>query len=362
MRIAIVGPTSPYKGGIAQETTELAHRLQAAGHSVEVVSWKVMYPKLLYPGDQFVPSGKGEGRLFANASRQLDWKNPAGWWRQGRRLRNYDHVIFVWWVPTFQGPAYLTMLKALGATNTSLVAHNVLPHEPRPGDKVLTKAVFSRVGQIITHTDELAQLAQKFTAKPVIVVPLPLALPGSGAARRPAKLTHQLLFFGIVRPYKGLDVLLRALAQTTDVKLHIAGEIWDLKSYQKLIAELDLTKRVSLQAGYVSDNDLPELFAASDALVLPYRSGTGSQHVAIAHSYGLPVIATSVPAFAKQIRHGYDGLLCQPDDDASLARAITEFYKPGVAQKLQRGIPKLSADQQWADYVAACIGISSKGE
>jgi len=356
MRIAIVGPTSPYKGGIAQETTELAHRLQAAGHDVKIVSWKVMYPKLLYPGNQFVPGGQGEGLPFANSSRDLNWKNPAGWLREGHRLRTYDHVIFVWWVPTFQGPAYLAMLKALGAKSTSLIAHNVLPHEPRPGDKALTKAVFSRVGHIITHTDELARLAQKFTAKPVETVPLPLALPGSGAAKRPAELTKQLLFFGIVRPYKGLDVLLRALKEIPDIKLHVAGEIWDLKNYQKLITELSLDERVTLQPGYVSDDDLPELFTHSDALILPYRSGTGSQHVAIAHSYGLPVIATSVPAFANQVKDGQDGLLCRPGSAESLAQAIKEFYKPGVAKKLQKGIPHLSVDQQWAAYVAACLG------
>ncbi len=361
MRIAIIGPTTPYKGGIAQETTELAHRLQASGHQTTLLSWKVMYPKLLYPGDQFAPGGKPEGTAFPATKRVLSWKNPAGWWRHVHALKSYDRVIFVWWVPTIQGPVYLTMLKSLGkyGPKTTLICHNVLPHEPRPGDRALVRAVLRRVDCVVTHTDQLAALAREFTARPVITAPLPLALPGEGPrAKQGDRLTHQLLFFGIVRKYKGLDVLIRALAEVPSVKLLVAGEFWDIKAYQKLVKELGLQKRVTLQIGYVPNEALPQLFAGSDALVMPYRSGTGSQHVAIAHSYHLPVIATAVPAFAGQVDDGKDGLLCQPGDISSLAATITEFYRPGVAARLRAGLPQVSADQAWQTYLDACLGIS----
>src|SRR5665213_3408361 len=113
MKIAIVGPTHPYKGGIAQHTTQLAHHLQAAGHDVEIISWRAQYP-FFYPGVQFVPQAKPELPVFPHTKRVLSWKNPAGWLRWGRRLRAYDKVIFVWFVPTIQGPIYRSILQALG--------------------------------------------------------------------------------------------------------------------------------------------------------------------------------------------------------------------------------------------------------
>src|SRR6185312_1575072 len=113
MKIALVGPTHPYKGGIVLHTTELAHRLTKAGHTVEILSWRTQYP-FFYPGTQFVPGNKPESPPFPHVKRILSWRNPLGWWRQGRHLRSFDEVIFVWWVPTIQGPVYLSLLRALG--------------------------------------------------------------------------------------------------------------------------------------------------------------------------------------------------------------------------------------------------------
>src|SRR5665213_1647847 len=132
MKIAIVGPTHPYKGGIAQETTALAHELTKAGNDVTIVSWRAQYPGILYPGEQFVPENKPELPLFANTHRVLSWKSPLSWQRWGRKLRGYDQVIFVWVVPTFHGPIYLAMMRAMGKKRRPrivVICHNVLPHE-----------------------------------------------------------------------------------------------------------------------------------------------------------------------------------------------------------------------------------------
>jgi glycosyltransferase involved in cell wall biosynthesis len=360
MRIAIVGPTHPYKGGIAQYTTELAHRLHAVGHEVELVSWKAQYPGFLYPGDQFVPHDQPELPVFTPTHRGLSWYSPPSWWRWAKRMRTFDQIIFVWWVPTIQGPVYLTMLKALGKRKprTSIICHNVLPHEPKPGDKQLARAVFNRVDQLVVHTPAQADLARSLTKTTVNLADLPFALPGTPEKRSsgPYKVKHRLLFFGIVRHYKGLDVLLEAMAQLPGVHLTVAGEFWESEFYEKLIAKLDIGKRVTLHKGYLPAEELAGTFADVDAAVLPYRGGTGSSNVLVAFAYGVPVIATTAGPLKAQVHDGVDGLQCEPDNVDSLVKAIRHFYEPGMAEKLREGVPIIPNDYGWAAYIQALTG------
>jgi glycosyltransferase involved in cell wall biosynthesis len=357
MKIAIVGPAYPYKGGIVQHTTELARRLAAAGHQVELVSWRAQYP-FFYPGSQFAPGKQDESPPFQPTKRVLSWKNPLGWWLWGRRLRDFDQVILVWWVPTIQGPVYRTMLAAMGRKRPRvvMVCHNVLPHEARPGDKWLARSVARRADRLVVHSDSQAALAARLTSSEVRQVELPLAVSYAPTARGGKKggLRHELLFFGFVRPYKGVDILLRALAQVSDTRLVIAGEIWgSAKPYTDLIEQLKLQDRVTIRDGYVPADELEALIRQADAVVMPYREGTASWNAALSHAYGTPVISTTVGSLAAQVRDGVDGLLCQPDNVESLAAAIRHFYEPGVAEKLRRGIPADRTAETWAAYVAA---------
>jgi glycosyltransferase involved in cell wall biosynthesis len=359
MRIAIIGPSHPYKGGIPQETTELAHRLKAAGHEVDLIAWQNQYPKLLYPGEQHVPQDKPEIPLFPGTRRVLNWFNPFGWWRWGRKLRGYEKVMFVWWVPRIQGPVYSVMLWAMGRAKPEIqiICHNVLRHESNFGDAWFVKHVFNHAHRIITHTDKLAETSESISSTPVTVVELPMALPGPLPLPRDKKrpLTHNLLFFGIVRPYKGLDVLLKAAAEIPAITLTVAGEFWEKEAYLNLIDELGIKERITVRDGYVPADDLPELFAGADALVLPYRGGTGSFHIKIGHMYGLPVIATTAGPLKDQLQDGVDGLQCAPDDPKALADAIRRFYEPGVAARLAAGIKRPSADEDWQKYLDAIL-------
>lgn len=359
MRIAIVGPAFPYKGGGAQHTTELAHRLAAAGHDVVIESWRAQYPGFLYPGQQTITDP--EGVPFPGTRRELDWRRPDGWWRTGRALRTRDQVVLVVLSPV-QVPAYLGILAGLrGRTPVVALCHNVLPHERKPYDEPLMKRLLRRVDAVLVHSDAQGKLARTLTERPTRVAEMPAHLPAPAAAPPDdEKVRRRLLFFGIVRPYKGLDVLLRALAEgPDDVALTVAGEFWGgLDDTRELIRSLGLAARVELRPGYVPAADVPGLFAAADALVLPYRTATASQNVWMAYEHGLPVIATDVGGFADQVRDGVDGVVCTPDDVASLAAALRRFYAPGEPERLRSGVRPVDHGPVWAAYLDALTGLT----
>ena len=167
----------------------------------------------------------------------------------------------------------------------------------------------------------------------------------------------RLLFFGIVRPYKGLDVLLHALAQApAHVTLTVAGEFWDdITKMDSLIAGLGLGGRVTLRPGYVPADQIPDLFGAADALVMPYREATASQNALLAFAHGVPVITTTAGALADQVRDGVDGLTCAPGDTEDLLRALKEISDPQVVRRLRAGIPAVDPDQGWDGYLRALL-------
>jgi len=364
MRVAIVGPAFPYKGGGAHHTTELAHRLAAAGHVTVLESWRAQYPGFLYPGQATI--SEPEGEPFPGTRHRLHWGRPHGWWRVGRDLRSFDLVVLTV-LTSVQVPAYLGILSGLrkGARAVAL-CHNVLPHERKPYDMPLMKALLRRVDGVLVHSEPQAELARGLTSRPVRVAEMPAHLPTStpGAAPAPAAVTgrrDRLLFFGMIRQYKGLDVLLRALASGPDgVALTVAGEFWGgMEQTEALISELGLTGRVELRPGYVPAAEVPELFASADALVLPYRSATASQNVWMAYEYGVPVIATRVGCFPDQVRDGVDGLICEPDDVGSLADALKRFYASGEPERLRAAVRPVDHTPLWNTYVEV---LTSTGE
>lgn len=360
MRIAVVGPAHPYKGGSAQHTTLLAHRLAAAGHETTLHSWRRQYPKFLYPGRLTID--RPEVEPFPDTARSLAWNRPDSWWLTGSRLarHRYDAVVLAVFTP-IQVPAYLTLARAARAGGCKVIAlcHNVLPHERRRLDEPAMGALLRYADAVIVHSDAEAALAAALTSSPVEIASLPLHLPTRrsqpSVPSAPVPVSSRLLFFGIVRRYKGLDVLLSALAQVKPhISLTVAGEIWDGRSdVLGLISDLRLGDRVTLTDGYVAIEDVTELFAAADALVLPYRSGTASQNALIALQHGLPVIATRVGAIAEAVIDGVNGLLCAPGDVDDLTAAINTIYEPGKLERLRQGVRPPDSESDWKAYLAA---------
>lgn len=360
MRLALVGPTHPYKGGVAQHTTGLAHRLAAAGCDVRLESWSEQYPARLYPGQQRVTVP--ELPPYPRTSYPLSWRRPDGWVRLGRRLRREVDAVALVVVTPVQAPAYAALLRSLGrSVHTAGICHNVLPHERRVVDAWLTRRVLGSVGGVLVHSQAEQVRAAALTAAPVAVSPLPpphrFAVEGAPPdIDRPV--LRRLLFFGLVRPYKGLDLLLRALVDSPpDVGLVVAGEFWGgTAQTERLVSDLGLAHRVELRPGYVPAGEVPRLLASVDALVLPYRASTASWNGSLGHEHGLPVVATRVGTLTGQVRNGVDGLLCDPEPE-SIAAALRRLYEPGELRRLRAGVRPVDSEGQWRDYVTALLGL-----
>jgi glycosyltransferase involved in cell wall biosynthesis len=381
VRIALVGPTHPFKGGVAAHTTELAHRLAAAGHVVDLVSWDRLYPKLLYPGEQVVPGGGPDLPPYPGTVRPLRWDRPGTWWRTGRQLRTADLVVVVVVIPA-QAPALLTLIRALGRRPSRprvvVLAHNVVPHETHPGGAWLTERVLRAADGVMVHSADLARQAREHGARQVRWAGLPPHLPGGPpeagrdqpggppeAGRDqpggPPEAGLRVLALGMVRHYKGFDLLLQAARVVPGVRVTVAGEQWGRagERVRELAADPALVDRVRLLRGYVPGDQVPGLLRGHDVLALPYRDATGSQNVLLAHAYGLPVLATRVGSFPEQVRDGSDGLLVPPGDVDALVAALRRLTDPGTLAGLRAGVPPVDLDTPWRDYLAALTATGS---
>ena len=369
LRVAVVGPTHPYKGGVAAHTTTLAHQLAEAGHDVTLVSWSHLYPSRLYPGEQAVPGGTPDVEPFPRTVRALSWARPDTWVRTGRRLRDFDAVVVVHVIPAVV-PAHLALLRAAGSGRRGdstgpravVVAHNVLPHEPHPGDGALMRTFFERVDAVLVHSAEQARIAHDLGARRVSVADLPPHLPGGAPVERP---DHdgptRLLALGIVREYKGVDLLMRALARVPGPTLTVAGEMWGEAgaAVKALAQDPRLRGRVQVHGGYVPADRLAPMMASHDVLALTYRSATASQNALLGQRHGLPVLASEVGTFGVQVRDGVDGLLVPPGDEDALVAALRRLADPAYAAQLRSAVRPPDLSGSWATYVGTLEALAS---
>lgn len=381
MKVAVVGPTHPAKGGVAAHTTTLAHRLAGAGHDVTLVAWTHLYPSALYPGAPAVPDGEPDVAPYARTVRVLSWARPDSWVRAGRRLRGYDAVVVVHVVPAVV-PAHLALLGGArglgrggsggsggggrlggGGPRIAVLAHNVLPHESHPGSRGLVATLLRRADAVLVHTVEQAETARELGAREVLVAAMPPHLPGGPPApRAPYDGPTRLLALGMVRGYKGVDLAVRAAARVPTVTLTVAGELWGEagRRVEALAADPALRGRVQVQPGYVPAGRLPQLLAEHDVLTLTYRSATASQNVLLAHAHGLPVLASDVGTFGEQVRDGVDGLLTPPGDEAALVAAVARLADRTFVDRLRSRVRPPDLDRPWIPYLQALEALMSQ--
>ena len=345
-RLGVIAAVHPLTGGAAQFNTAMTAALRDRG-SVELLSWRRLYPPFVYRGqerDERSTPPRQEPAEF-----MLDWHDPRTWRKAVRRLRQFGaEAVVLPWLHPVSAPPYRWLLRHASPMRRVVVCHNVLPHERVPAAAFLTRATLRHADLLVTHAphqaDELAALG--LGAIPVLpafhprfiaddLAPVPPADAVAAARRRLGDPGLLLLFFGAVRPYKGLDVALEALAQVDpalDARLVVAGRFWEGRDrYDALVDRLGLHGRVEIHAGYVSNEDAALLFAAADGAVLPYRSATQSGVAQLAFAYGTPVVATSVGGLPAAIEHRRTGILCPPDNPFALARAIERLAAARVS-------------------------------
>jgi glycosyltransferase involved in cell wall biosynthesis len=373
LKVALVGPTHPFKGGVASHTTTLAHELAEAGHEVTLVSWSHLYPSALYPGEQAVPGGSPDVEPFPRTLRVLSWARPDTWVRTGRRLRDVDVIVVVHVIPAVV-PAHLALLRAAGVGRTSstgrgprsvVIAHNVLPHEGHPGDRQLMAAFLARVDAVVVHSDEQASLAASLGATHVKELDLPPHLPGGDPEPRPDRAAGdadvRLLSLGIVRDYKGVDLLVDALRDVPGTRLTVAGELWGDagRRVRDLAADPRLDGRVEVHGGYVPADRIAGLMARHDVVALTYLSATASQNALLARRHGMPVLATAVGTFPEQVRDDVDGLLVPPGDREALVRALQRLAEPGAVDTLRTEVRPPDLSGPWANYVGGIEALAA---
>ena len=364
MRMTLIGPAFPWRGGIPLLVTDLAHRLTAAGHEVSLRTWSRQGPGRWLPAQRH-PLARPESGVYPTIAEPLSWRNPAHWWRTGRRAGAGSDVVVLVFYTTLQAAALAAIARqARPHARVVLICANAVPHEARPGDRRLLAMLLRAVDAVLVHTPAERAALAGLTDRPVAVAALPPHLP-AGTRRAdplPDRPRRRLLFFGKVRPYKGLDVLLAALARLPELRLSIVGEQYRPgPGLSALIAGAGLADRVQVRDEYLPAEQIPGLFAGFDALVLPYRSATASQLVALGHEHGLPVVATRVGNFPDTVTDGVDGLLCAPGEVTDLARALDELYRPGRLAALRAAVRPADPEPTWRTYLSTLHTLGTGG-
>jgi glycosyltransferase involved in cell wall biosynthesis len=349
--LTIVGPAYPYRTAIAYCTTRLAKETGGG-----VISFSRQFPKMFYPGatdvDPSLPSTPGARFL-------LDIINPLTWIRTGLLLRRERPaaVVFVWWIWVWALP-YLTIIALLRrGTRVILQCHNVGDKEPAAWKRWLSNRVFRAADVLVVHAKTEAEDAARRAPRAEIVKTfLPVlevggAIPSRDEARAALGLTGNVaLFFGHLRPFKGLDIAFRAwpLLQTK-VTLLVAGEAWfkGEEEYRALAKDLD---NVRLDFRFIPDSEIATYFAAADVVLAPYRIQSQSGVALTALHFARPVIATAIGGLPEVIEEGKNGMLIPPEDPAALAAAVDAFFARPDRESMERHSAAAARKYSWEEY------------
>ncbi|MFO7312975.1 glycosyltransferase [Rhodothermus marinus] len=360
-RLTLVGPVAPYRGGIAHFTEALGQALQARGHQVSALSFRRQYPRWLFPGrTQTEPEPVASSMPAAYV---LDPLRPWTWLQAVRRIQTQrpDLVVFQYWMPFF-APAYGTIAGSLRRRGVPAVAlvHNALPHERHVLDATLSRWFLRRCRARIVLSEAVArQLATLgLPADVQLVHPVD---PRYGPVRSRAEARRRLglppdapvlLFFGFVRRYKGLDVLLEAMpairTALPDVQLLVAGEFYEpADRYRARVRELGLSSCVHVHDRYIPESEVAWYFSAADLVVQPYLSATQSGVVPMAFHFERPVVVTAVGGLPEVVPHEVAGFVVPPGDPKALAEAVVRFFREGWAERLTEGVRRLRGRYGW---------------
>lgn len=372
MRIALVGPLHPWRGGIAQYLGLLGEALTAHAE-VSAVTFTRQYPDFLFPGRSQRDPDAVPPRFPVTPL--IDSIGPWTWLAAGRHLERFAPglVVLKWWLPFF-GPAFATSAGPLRkrGTRVVLVCDNLVPHERRPGDRELTRWMLNNSDGYLVMSESVERdldLLKPGAPRRRVNHPFYAQFDQNRWTRDTARAhlgiapdAEMVLFFGYIRAYKGLDLLLDAWPRVRALRpramLVVAGEFYEESApYRAQVARVGGDQSVRLLDRYIPDPEVEALFKAADVTVLPYRSATQSGVTHVAYALGVPVITTDVGGLAETVRPGHTGLVVPPGDPARLADAIVAYFADGMAPRLREGVRGLQAEHSWERLAQEVIAL-----
>ncbi len=340
--VVILGSAHPLRGGLASYNERLARAYQQQGAKVKIFTFSLQYPNFLFPGKTQYSDEPKPQDLDIEVS--LNSVNPFSWIALGRKIKKMapDLLIIKFWIP-FMGPSLGTVARIArsnGKTKVISIIDNIIPHEKRPGDKVLANYFVGAVHGFIAMSESVLQDLNKFDSiKPKIFTPHPVYdnfgnVSDKSFAREALKLDpfgKYILFFGFIRDYKGLDLLLRAMAderlKKLGVKLIVAGEFYtDSKPYYDIIEQYKLDDRLVMATDFIPDSQVGTYFNAADMVVQPYKDATQSGVTQIAYHFEKPMLVTNVGGLPEIVPHMKTGYVVDVDP-LKIADGIVDFYE-----------------------------------
>lgn len=377
-KVVIIGPAHPLRGGLATFDERLCREFLAEGYDCSIFSFSLQYPGFLFPGTTQYSSEPAPSDLKIYST--INSIHPLNWWHNGEQLKNIrpDLIVVRFWLP-LMGPALGTILRRVRKnkhTRIVSITDNVIPHEKRPGDKPFTRYFLSSCDAFITMSEKVMKDLRSFEpSKPAKQVLHPLYDNfGQAISKEEAReklslpLTDRIvLFFGFIRQYKGLDLLLRAIGQLKQsgelnkvkIRFLIAGEFYeDEKPYQSLIDELDIREYLVLRTNFIADSEVKYYLCAADVVIQPYRNATQSGVTPLAYHFEKPMIVTNVGSLPDLVPNEKAGLVCEPEPD-SIAEAIARYFELGENYFLHH-LREEKKKYSWEKLVSAIEEVAAR--
>ena len=342
-KLIIIGPAWPLRGGLASFDERLAKQFTEEGYDTSIYTFSLQYPGFIFPGTtQYSSEPAPEGIKIKVCINSV---NPLNWLKVGNELQALkpDLIIVRYWLP-LMGPCLGTILRRVKKnrfTKIICIADNVVPHEHRPGDKPFTQYFVKPVDAFVTMSAKVKQDLSAFTTKPAQQIVHPLYDNfGEAVSKKEARIKLSLpenekiiLFFGFIRKYKGLDILLEAMnderIRQSNIKLLVAGEFYeDRKEFDEMIAKLGIASHLILRTDFIADSEVRYYLSAADFVIQPYRNATQSGVTPLAYHFEKPMLVTNVGGLPDLVPDGEVGVVVEPDA-LSVATGILRLYELG---------------------------------
>ncbi|MFN8236569.1 MAG: glycosyltransferase [Chitinophagales bacterium] len=341
MKITMLGSAHPLRGGLAAYNERLAREFAAQQDDVHIVTFSLQYPEFLFPGTTQYSSLPKPADVSIEVS--VNSINPFNWIKVGLKIKKQqpDILVVKFWLP-FMAPCLGTICRIVKRNkHTKIVSilDNIIPHEKRIGDKLFTTYFVNSVDAFIAMSDSVYNDLSVFdTQKPRLLSPHPLFDNYGAPVSKAEALQHlkldtskkYILFFGLIRDYKGLDILLKAMSKeelrNSDIRLIVAGEYYsNQEEYEQMIRELDLKEKVELHTHFIPDDEVVNYFCAADMVVQPYKHATQSGVTQICYHFNKPMLVTNVGGLPEIVPNNKVGFVVAPDEN-EVAKAILRFY------------------------------------